>query len=555
MSTNKYDRQTRLWGEGQYLISTGALLVLGVDCTSLEILKNLVLSGIGHITLVDKKLISKKDIEENFFLSTDDKDKEISKVCLESILELNPDVKGNYHTQDVEEFLLNKNNDLSSYDLIISCNNSNKINLLANNLCKEKNIKFVAVSNYGLLGYIRLYETYHAGLQLKLTDKPVVDLRIPLMWKELIDYCESFVLESQTDIDHETTPYVIILYHALKQYKSKYNKIPKSFQDKEDFKALIANMMRNKDEENYLEAINFNYYASEANTNLITPILSNLFSLISDDNNFISYLTHSNRIMKAFFSTIKGLFIFYKKFNSLPVVGSLTDMSSGTNFYINLKKIYEARAKADKDELIKIIKEEVLPLVPNDSDSINKSIFNSDFNILDLVCKNWPQLNFQSFSFFETEFPNLTEIDAYEEKDRFSLNWYVLMKASEVFYMNNGRYPGSSIKKEDSENIIAEEDFDYLSDKTEFISILNSYINEANREPNNFINSIKDIEDDFICEFLRNGKLKVIPIVSIVGSIASQEIIKLLTYSFETITNTVIFDGINVNLSVFDMKD
>ena len=362
-------------------------------------------------------------------------------------------------------------------------------------------------------------------------------------------------MTNQTDIEHETTPYVVILHHALKLYKSKNNKIPKSFQDKEDFKALISSMMRNRDEENYLEAINFNYYASEANTNLITPVLSNLFALISDENSFNSYLTHSNRIMKAFLSTIKGLLIFFKRFNTLPVVGSLTDMSSGTNFYITLKKLYEAKSKADKEELIKIIKEDVLPLIPNDSDSISKSIFNSDFNVVDLVCKNWPQLNFQSFSFFETEFPNLTEIDAYEEKDKFSLIWYVLMKASEVFYMNNGRYPGSSIKKVDSENMIAEEDFDYLSDKPEFISVLNAYLTVANREPNSFINSISDIDDDFICEFLRNGRLKVIPIVSIIGSIASQEIIKLLTYSFETITNTIIFDGINVNLSVFDMKE
>ena len=39
------------------------------------------------------------------------------------------------------------------------------------------------------------------------------------------------------------------------------------------------------------------------------------------------------------------------------------------------------------------------------------------------------------------------------------------------------------------------------------------------------------------------------PVVSIIGSIASQEIIKLITYHFETVNNTIIYDGINVILS------
>ena len=57
------------------------------------------------------------------------------------------------------------------------------------------------------------------------------------------------------------------------------------------------------------------------------------------------------------------------------------------------------------------------------------------------------------------------------------------------------------------------------------------------------------LNEDNVFEFCRMGKGYVPPIVSIVGSMASQEIIKLITYQFETVNNTIIYDGINVTLS------
>ena len=50
MSKDKYDRQTRLWGEGQILISSSHILCLNSDSTASEILKNLILSGIGEVS-------------------------------------------------------------------------------------------------------------------------------------------------------------------------------------------------------------------------------------------------------------------------------------------------------------------------------------------------------------------------------------------------------------------------------------------------------------------------------------------------------------------------
>ena len=57
---------------------------------------------------------------------------------------------------------------------------------------------------------------------------------------------------------------------------------------------------------------------------------------------------------------------------------------------------------------------------------------------------------------------------------------------------------------------------------------------------NNYINK------DYVYEFCRMGKSYVPPCVSIIASIASQEIIKMITYQFETVNNTIIYDGLEL---------
>ena len=95
MSKDKYDRQIRLWGEGQILFSSSHILYLNSDFTAAEILKNLILSGISEVIVLNNTLISNKDLELNFFVGNEDLNKPRSEVILKNLKELNPDVKVN----------------------------------------------------------------------------------------------------------------------------------------------------------------------------------------------------------------------------------------------------------------------------------------------------------------------------------------------------------------------------------------------------------------------------------------------------------------------------
>ena len=73
MTTTKYDRQLRLWGSsGQQALIGSKLLLLGCECSGVEAIKNLALSGIGEIYIVDNENVSLKDLDSNFFVAEED---------------------------------------------------------------------------------------------------------------------------------------------------------------------------------------------------------------------------------------------------------------------------------------------------------------------------------------------------------------------------------------------------------------------------------------------------------------------------------------------------
>lgn len=90
---DKYDRQLRLWGgHGQRALSQAHVVALGSDVTACESLKNLVLPGVGRVTVVDCALVTAADLGRNFFLSgPEDLGLPRCEAVARRLQELNPD--------------------------------------------------------------------------------------------------------------------------------------------------------------------------------------------------------------------------------------------------------------------------------------------------------------------------------------------------------------------------------------------------------------------------------------------------------------------------------
>jgi NEDD8-activating enzyme E1 regulatory subunit len=108
--TRRYDRQLRLWAaSGQSALEAARILVLGASATSTSILKNLVLPGVGHFTLVDDQLVTGADAGNNFFLEGwDSVGKNRAEECVKLLCELNEGVEGHAETRSVREVIADK---------------------------------------------------------------------------------------------------------------------------------------------------------------------------------------------------------------------------------------------------------------------------------------------------------------------------------------------------------------------------------------------------------------------------------------------------------------
>jgi len=546
MSKDKYDRQTRLWGEGQILICASKLLCLNSDSCMSEILKNLILSGVGEVTIVDDSKISEEDLKNNFFVDAADVGKIRGEIVLKNLLELNPDVKGNFINKSVKDYLNDEKNDYKSFNILIGTNLQTEENNKLYSIAKKNCLGLTIVKNNGLMNYIRLYENYHGNMNLRLLDNPVADYRLSCPWKELVDFCNTFNLEKMDLIDHKNVPYFVILILALEKFRKNKNNPkanPKTKEEKEELKNIVKSFMLSTgtegENENIEEALSKIYFCNDSYNNLTTYKMEQIFDVIEKTPQK-DLFSKSNNYMKLFFVYFISLKKFFEKNKTYPLCGSIPDMISNTKNFISLKQIYNTKAKNDHKEMRDMVNNEIKEnknLLSEDKKELDKlvnNLTNDQIDIVDILNKNWPQVSLFVYpdNEFEEEAKNFDPDQFDEQFQQLNFVWYLLFRASDKFFAKNKRYPGQNID-------------DFKKDVPTLFGLLKEEYNKLSSKPN----LGNELNEDNTFEFCRMGRGYVPPVVSIVGSIASQEIIKLITYQFETVNNTIIYDGINVTLS------
>ena len=86
-----YDRQIRLWGlDAQKRLRSAKICVLGVSGLGAEITKNLVLSGINSMDLVDDAKVGDMDATSQFLAPRDQLGQNRAEASLQRLQQLNP---------------------------------------------------------------------------------------------------------------------------------------------------------------------------------------------------------------------------------------------------------------------------------------------------------------------------------------------------------------------------------------------------------------------------------------------------------------------------------
>ncbi|KAG7663555.1 uncharacterized protein J8A68_002941 [[Candida] subhashii] len=499
----RYDRQLRLWASsGQSKLEDSHVCLINATPTGSETLKNLILPGIGEYTIIDNKLVTSTDLSSNFFLKKPDLNCYLSCAISNNLNELNQEVKGHAITSSIEDILINESESYwEKFNIVIISDYLPSLRKLIEILWSRQ-IPILIINSIGYYGSLNILTNEITVIETHDPSK-LFDLRIDKPWPELQQFADSFDLDKLNDAEHSHVPYIVIFIKALDKWKSLHNgQPPLTYADKKLFKSYIESMSRNIQlETNFMEAAN-SYHRACQKTEI--PDSINALFIKSKERG----LANDTPIFWIYIAALENFVT--KNNQQLPLAGSLPDMASDTKNYINLQNIY--RTKALKDQ--KLFTEEVHGILEsigrNPTDIPNESIA--------VFCKN-VQLLFVTIGSRKLVDTQLIE-KLYQESDDSdeynTLAIYFAILTFNIFVGQNGRNP--TIEDLDSFIKIFGQNF---SSRPISLSIANSFKEILAHNTRNYHN---------LC--------------SLMGGVASQEVLKLTTSQYIPLDNLFVFDGI-----------
>ena len=147
-----YDRQIRLWGiRAQEQLRAANVLLVGMKALGNEIAKNLILAGIGSLTILDHEPVTEDDLCSQFLITEEDMGKNRAEAALPQAQKLNPRVQLFVDTAPIISKLPEY---FSSFDITIVTGLHIDIASNINASCRAFGRKFYAADTHGMYGYI-----------------------------------------------------------------------------------------------------------------------------------------------------------------------------------------------------------------------------------------------------------------------------------------------------------------------------------------------------------------------------------------------------------------
>ena len=147
-----YDRQIRLWGvKAQEMIRNANILIIGMKALGNEIAKNLVLAGIGGLTVLDHEDVTEEDLGSQFLITDEDVGRNRAEAAAAELRKMNPRVN---ITTDQESVVNKMPEYFATFNIVITTGQSFEMASTINMTCRMLSVKFYAADVHGLYGYI-----------------------------------------------------------------------------------------------------------------------------------------------------------------------------------------------------------------------------------------------------------------------------------------------------------------------------------------------------------------------------------------------------------------
>lgn len=148
----QYDRQIRLWGlESQKRLRASKVLIIGMTGLGAETAKNIILSGVKSVCLLDNEKLKEVDLYSQFLAPPDKIGENRAEVSLQRARALNPMVDITSETTPVDDL---PDEYFANFDIVCATGLKQEQLERINNVCRDNNKKFLCGDVWGLFGYM-----------------------------------------------------------------------------------------------------------------------------------------------------------------------------------------------------------------------------------------------------------------------------------------------------------------------------------------------------------------------------------------------------------------
>ncbi|KAK3114337.1 hypothetical protein LTR53_007464 [Teratosphaeriaceae sp. CCFEE 6253] len=564
----KYDRQLRLWGaSGQVALEKTHILLInnGPGVTGVEALKNLVLPGVGHFTILDPAMVSEADLGVNFFLEDTSLGKFRAEETVRLLLELNPEVQGYALTTPLEmclDQLVDGNLPAPEGDLVPPYSmvlvaapiDATIMDMLRTQMHTYRMPLFYFHSVGFLSTFSMLVPDAFPIIDTHPDSSTTTDLRLLTPWPELSQFTVEMTkgLEEGTmkAADKAHIPWVCILLHYLEQWKQKHDgKAPDNYNDKGEFRSLVR--AGDPSEENFDEA------CAAVLKSLNPPTAPSAVREIFAAPEAIEAEGGS----PSFWVIVRAVSQFYNTRGQLPLPGAVPDMKAQSADFIRLQNIYKAKARADCAEVLDNVR-----TIEKDT----KRIFmrKVDEGEVANFCKGAAHIHLVRGRAFQVAQEHCTIV--FGERAKAMANELSMPDSLISLYIAFLAYDTFIASHSAEEDLIGGQGLQIPGTdqrEREFRADVETMTNMAYKIVDNLVKeagiSLEDAEYSdvkkrtakYCLEIVRAGGGELHNVASVTGGLIAQEVIKVITQQYVPVDNTCVFDGVTSRTQVLRVSD
>ncbi len=153
-SEGRYDRQELITWWNQEALRAARILVVGAGALGNEVVKNLTLLGIGHITVVDMDSVSTSNLSRCVFFREGDEGQPKADLVAARASALNPDVKVIGIISTVQSQGVGW---LAEFDLVIGCLDNREARVWVNQACRKFGLTWIDGAIEGIRGVVKVF--------------------------------------------------------------------------------------------------------------------------------------------------------------------------------------------------------------------------------------------------------------------------------------------------------------------------------------------------------------------------------------------------------------